>query len=695
MSPESSGGEDRTLLENRIAKLEWRHDSTPDKRLMVKSAIITEEISELTEISVEFFCRNKSIGLEEMVGEAFTLWLKTSEEETIGSEEEVTFTDEDRKFIGKATLAEFLGLSEGYAHFRIIIRPWFWFLTRTNDCRIYQEMKTQQIVEDIFSENGFSDYEFKLSESYEERVYCVQFRESDYAFISRLLEEEGICFFFDYSGTVEKLILTDNEGGFSAIKGESELAFSYREEDYRRRDDHIFEWTSGERVTRGVMSLDDYDFENSTADLFVTQSIEKGEHGHKSYEIYDTPGRYRQDSLGETRARVRMEAEAIRHRVSQGAGNARTVAAGYTFSLKEHEREQNNIEYLITKAVHKLQVETDYEDADTNTDDSRIGTRHEFDEDNKDTYRCEFGVVPKAEPYRPPLKTPWPEIPGLQTAEVVGPDGEEIYTDEYGRIKVQFHWDRLGEKDDASSCWVRTVMPWTGKNWGSIFIPRIGMEVVIQFEDGDPDRPICTGMLYNNTNMPPYDLPDNKTQSGIKTDSSKGSDGFNELMFEDLKGEELVRFQAEKDYEGIIKNNSTVTIGVEKEDAGDLTETIQNNVTRNIVKGDHTFTIETGSEVKSIKTDKTETIETGDHATTVRMGDLTVDVSLGKIHMTAMQEILLTVGASSIKIDQMGVTIKGMMITSQATIMSETKAPITQVKGDAVLIAKGGITLIN
>ena len=240
---------DLTLLKNRIAKLSWRHDETPDKKLMGKSAIITEDMSELTEVSDEFFCRNKSIGLEEMVGETFALWMKTRVEENLEEDEEITFDDDDRKFTGTATEAEFLGLSEGYAHFRVIIRPWFWFLTRTNDCRIYQEMTVKQIVEDIFSENGFSEYEFKLSETYEERTYCVQFRESDYVFISRLLEEEGICFYFDYLGDVEKLVLTDNEGGFSEIALESELAFSYREEAYRRRDDHIFEWTSWERVT--------------------------------------------------------------------------------------------------------------------------------------------------------------------------------------------------------------------------------------------------------------------------------------------------------------------------------------------------------------------------------------------------------------------------------------------------------------
>lgn len=263
---------------------------------------------------------------------------------------------------------------------------------------------------------------------------------------------------------------------------------------------------------------------------------------------------------------------------------------------------------------------------------------------------------------------------------MTGPSGEEIYTDQYGRIKVQFPWDRDGQNDEHTTCWVRVVTPWSGKAWGMIAVPRIGQEVVIQFEDGDPDRPICTGMLYNADTMPPYALPDNMTQSGVKTNSSKGGGGFNELMFEDKKDKELVRLQSEKDYVEIIKNNATITIGLEKKDPGDLTMTVQNSRTETIKKGDLTLTVETGNEKRDIKTDRTEKIganakqEVGGNKETKVTGNQKTDVTGNKtedvtgsftskvmqsISIESMVEIELKVGASSIKLDHSGITIKG------------------------------------
>jgi type VI secretion system secreted protein VgrG len=312
---------------------------------------------------------------------------------------------------------------------------------------------------------------------------------------------------------------------------------------------------------------------------------------------------------------------------------------------------------------------------------------------------------------------------------VVGPAGEEIHTDKYGRVRVQFHWDREGKKDDKSSVWVRTMMPWTGKNWGMIAIPRIGQEVVVQFEEGNPDRPMVVGMLYNADTMPPYALPDNMTQSGIKTNSTKGGGGFNELMMEDKKGSELVRFQAEKDYTQIVKNNARITVGVEKKDAGNMDLTVHANLTETVKTGHHSFTVASGQQTIKIKKDKTETIEggstltvtddvkstvkmgnvsetvemgnvtqdikMGNQTTTVDLGNVKVDVKLGKIEMEAMQSIKLTVGGNSVEITQAGVTVKGIMVKIEATAMLEAKAPMTQIKGDALLTLKGGITLIN
>jgi type VI secretion system secreted protein VgrG len=331
----------------------------------------------------------------------------------------------------------------------------------------------------------------------------------------------------------------------------------------------------------------------------------------------------------------------------------------------------------------------------------------------------EFEAQPGKTEFKSLRTIPWPEISGLHTAIVTGKAGEEIWTDKYGRIKVQFHWDREGKKDEKTTCWVRVVTPWSGKNWGMVSIPRIGQEVVIQFEEGDPDRPICTGMLYNADTMPPYALPANQTQTGIKTRSSKqgSAETFNELMFEDKKDAELVRFQAQKDHEKLVKNMSTITIGYDKLDKGGnggdgcLSQVVKKNVDETIKEGDHTFTIEKGNQTVSIKTDQTETIEgkstrtvTGNHAetikegdksTTVKMGDIQVDAKMGKITMTAMKSIELKVGGSSIKLDPTSITIKSTMIKVQANAKLDAKSPMTTVNGDAMLTLKGGLTMIN
>ena len=536
------------------------------------------------------------------------------------------------------------------------------------------------------------------------------------------------------------MVLADSVSAHSPNPDGPDIEFHYREANYRRRNDHIFDWNESARVTTGKVTLNDYDFEKPTADQKTVKAIAKGKHSYKNYEHYRYPGHIRNPEVKDRLARVRMEALAVQHEFSRGVGNVRTLGVGQTFKLKEHPRSRNNKEYLIAKAVHNLQIETDYEDEETKL--PLIDNRIPVDDDNPDTYRCVFDVIPKSVPFRAPHKTPWPEIVGLQTALVTGPAGEEIHTDKYGRIKVQFYWDRIGQKDDKTTCWVRCVMPWTGKNWGMVFIPRIGQEVAIQFEEGDPDRPICTGMLYNANTMPPYGLPGNMTQTGIKTRSSKqgGADNFNELVFEDKKGEEFVRFQSEKDYTQIIKNDATITIGLETKDKGDLTQTIQNHKTETLKKGNHTTTVEAGNMVTDIqqgnktttvsKGDQTvevsqgnrtmtvngdvtntvkqgnytQTIKQGNYSRTVKMGNYKQDVkmgnhatkvNLGSITQEAMQKIEMKVGSSSIKIDQTGVTIKGLMIKIEGTAGMFLKAPMIKEEASAVLILKGGVTMIN
>lgn len=689
----------------------WMSGTYDVPNLLLKRAIVREGFSKLTETTVEFQSKNKAVQLEKIVGKIIRLHVQTSK----GAE---------RVFPGICISVENLGFHDGYGTYVAEVRPWFWMLTRTQDCRIFQETSALDIIKQLFSEYGFSDFEDKVTDKPAVRNYCVQYRETDYAFICRLMEEEGIYFYFktdlDDSGP-EKLVLCDGVSGHTPVPEGSILPYHERDKNDRRREDHVAEWTADEAVTRGKVTLNDYDFTVPlTTDHKAAETIEKGSHTHKSYEVYDYPGHYRKENaIGKKLAKVRQEAEAIRHKLWRGASSVRTLGTGRSFKMKDHPNSAYNAEYLVTDSIHYLQVNTDFKDTEARRD---LTPRNlEFPEEVAgDAYANMFGAIPKNDQYRAPLVTPWPQIPGLQTATVVGKQGEEIWTDKFGRIKVQFHWDREGKSDENSSCWVRAVMPWTGKKYGFIAIPRMGQEVVIQFEEGDPDRPICTGMLYNSDNMPPYALPENQTQLGLRSDSTKDvndSKAYNELMFEDKAGEELMRIQAQKDHQALIKNKSVVTIGQgemqdeDHDDEGSLSQTVRNNVSQTIQEGshyetikegDHFFKIETGSQEIEIKTDKTQTIEgkhtktiTGNDATTVKSGNMTVKVSSGKISMEAAMEISLKVGASTITIKPAEISIKSPVIKIAADGMAEMKSPMTTVKGDGMLTLKGGITMIN
>lgn len=698
--------------------LVWMSGSYKARELLLKRAIVREGLSKLTETTVEFQSKNKSEKLDQIVGHTMNLHVQTED-------------GTDQKFSGLCISVENLGMRDGYGHYVAEVRPWFWLLTRTQDCRVFQNISALDIIKQLFGEYGLNDFRDRTSGSYEEREYCLQYRESDFDFLCRLMEEEGIYYYFDSTSdknAPEKLLLCDGISGHSPINGSSTVEFHARDDADRRRKDHVAEWGKEEVLTKGKVTLNDFDFLSPTADLKVNNKIEKGTHPHKDYEVYDYPGHYRKNSgLGNTQARVRMEAEAIRHKRWRGATSVRTMGTGYTFKLKNHPEREANAEYLVVDTVHYLQVASDFSERESRRRKGPDGKemRHDlkaknmdFPEEMKgDAYASTFGAIPKQDQFRAPLNTAWPEIAGLHTATVVGQSGEEIWTDEHGRIKVQFHWDREGEDDEKSSCFVRVVTPWSGKGWGMVAVPRMGQEVVIQFEEGDPDRPICTGMLYNKDTMPPYPLPDNQTQMGFKTNSSKGGGGYNEWMFEDKKDAELMRVQAQKDHQMLVKNKSVETIGLDEIDAGAhdedgcVSRVVKQHVTETLLDGDHYFTIETGSQEIEIKKDKTQTIEgkhtktiTDDDATTVEKGhmttkvskgNMTVDVSLGKIEMTAKVEILLTVGGSSIKIDNSGVTIKGPMIKIEGSGMVEAKSPMTTVKGDGMLTLKGGLTLIN
>ena len=686
----------------------WMEGNYSSKLVYLKNAKIIEGLSELTDTKFEFLSSDDALDLQDILGSTITLG-------------QLDAREKKRYFTGICVSVEYLGLHQGLSHFAAELRPWLWFLTRTTESRIFQEKTVLEIIQEVLNgpNYGFwSDVDKKTTARYRQRPYCVQYNETDFDFICRLMEEEGIYYYFVQDGTKLKMVLADSISAHKHTPDGPDFDFHFAEKEYRRSEEHIFSWTEFTEITTGKITLADYDFERPSAEKKFVTKIPKG--NYKTFENYRYPAHGRVEGNGENFAKIRAQAEALRHKKSQGIANIRTLGVGQLFKLKGHPRKNNNIEYLVTKAVHLLQIEIDYQETDPNT--SLSGNIIKDDEYQTDSYRIIFDVIPKKEDFRAPLTTPWPSISGIQTAVVTGPSGEEIHTDKYGRIKVQFHWDRLGKNDSKTTCWVRCVMPWTGKNWGMMSVPRIGQEVAVQFEDGDPDRPICTGMLYHKETMPPYDLPVNKTQTGIKTRSSQKGEAntFNELLFEDKKGEEFVRLQSEKDYTQVIKNNATVVIGTDKKDPGNLTQTIQNTKTETIKKGDHLFKVEEGNQEIFVKSDHTETIEgkatqtiaksytqtvktgdvlrkvsSGSETVTISTGDFDLKTQAGSTSITAGKEIKLSVGANSIKIDNSGVTINSTMITLQGKATVEVKSPMTTVSGDGMLTLKGGMTMIN
>ena len=687
--------DDLGILTNRMLRMKSPLDTT---KAFIRAARVEEGFSRITETTVDFFSKDRALDLGKIVGQQVTVEIAKDDK-----------YDQVRKFIGTCVEAHYIGYEHGYAYYSAQLRSWNWFLTKSFDNRIFQNQTVDQIIDAVLKKLGFSDYDIKKNQAFEKREYTVQYNESNWDFLCRLMEEEGLYYYSTVKGDKDYLMIVDNIGPHEVVPGYATIEYKEREGKASMKDQQVFEWRSSEFVTSGKVTLDDWNFEKPGTPQKVVKPMSKGDHSHNKYEIYRYPGHYRETKLGDYFVKVEMEANAVQFQTRSGIGNVRVMGVGQTFSLTEHKRSSENADYLMTSAIHMMQIELEDDKTQGIADVKSMPGSIEIAAENNDLYRCTFKVIPKDTQFRAPRVTPWPRIPGILVATVTGPKGEEIWTDEYGRIKVQFPWDRDGKKDKNTTCWVRVVTPWSGNKWGMIHIPRIDQEVVIQFEDGDPDRPICTGMLYNAATMPPYALPDNKTQSGIKTNASKKGGGFNELLFEDMKGKEFVHLQSEKDYQEIIKNNAVITIGMEKKDPGDLTQTIYANKTETIKTGDMTFKIEKGSEHRDIKTDKNEKIGgnsdlkvtgnvkeavTGnqDLKVTGNLSEKTTgtfkSTTTGAVTIESMQKIELKVGGNSITIDQAGITIKGLMIETNASTTAEHKA-------GAMMTIKAPMTMIN
>ncbi len=506
-------------------------------------------------------------------------------ESLLGTDMTVTMTLADgseRYFHGLVSEFVYLGTEGEYAQYRAVLRPWLWFLQQTHDCRIFQEMNAIDIVKEVFGKYGIADFEDRLGSTFETRDYCVQYRESDFDFVNRLLESEGATYFFEHKDGRHGLILTD--GDHRPVPGFEELPYFPETTQGRRERDHIFEWHAHAIVRSGAYVHTAYDFTKPKADLQAKLN-QPMSHELAEGEIYDYPGPHLAVGHGDTIAKLRLEEQLAGHARMRGRASVEGLFAGCLFTLTDYPRDDQNREHLITAITHEI-WEDEY--------------RSNAAPDQEEVYLCSFEAIPSSQPFRPPRITHRPRVAGPQTAVVTGPGGEEIHTDKYGRVKVQFHWDRLNPSDQTSSCWVRVSQIWAGSGYGWISIPRIGQEVVVDFLEGDPDRPIITGRVYNANQMPPYGLPANATQSGIKSNSSKGGGGSNELRFEDKKGSEQVYIHAQKNQDEVVENDKTQIVH------HDETLTVDHNRTR-LVGVDESVTIGSNQTI-AVGTNQTETV---------------------------------------------------------------------------------------
>ena len=553
----------------------------PEADLLLESLSCEEGLSVLGSIRARLLSPRSDIKADELLGKPATFELELR-------------SDAKRFLHGYITEWTQSGGTSRYHGYQFVVRPWLWFLTRTSDCRIFQHKTVPAIVKAVFEDHGIASFDFKLFREYREWDYCVQYRESDFNFVCRLLEHEGIYYRFDHSDGQHKMILLDSASAHDPQPhGAKQLPLYANATGLPPDIDYVSRWSTSRAVRSGKFAIKDYDFEAPSKPL-LTEGKRPHPYDQSDHEAYDYPGGYTKAADGTQYLDNRMDEVYSDYEVFSGATNAQSLTTGFTFKLIRHPRADQNAEYLVT-STH-LQAQNGSLDADS-ASAAQAGLH------------CDFAALLASQQFRPARSTPKALMKGPQTALVVGSAGNEIETDKYGRVKVQFHWDRYGKKDENSSCWVRVAQAWAGKNYGSIFTPRIGQEVIVDFLEGDPDQPIITGRVYNAEQMPPWDLPANATQSGVLTRSSKGGAyaNANAIRFEDKKGSEQLWIHAEKNQDIEVENDETHWVGHDRKKTIDHDETTH-------VKHDRTETVD-NNETITIGVNRTEKVGANEHIT--------------------------------------------------------------------------------
>lgn len=586
-----------------------------EDELLLTSFQGVESISKLFDFQVEVLSKNLAVNPKDIVGKEVTI--------TIQNDQKRTFNG----YVSRFSFGEIQ--SNNLRQYKMTMVPWLWFLSKTQNNRIFQNENTKAIVLKVFNSLGFKDFDFK-AQGGSNREYCVQYAESDLNFVSRLLEEEGIAYYFKQDKKKHTLVLVDQKNAYEEC-AETDLTYSKG----TQPNAQINRWEHQYEYRKGEWTLSDYNFKEPGKNLIVKTKSKSKFAKNGNYEHYEYPGLY-DTTAGKALGAVRMDSEEVQINTIEASSDCSSFYAGGKFKLKHHDANSEKGGYIITGIHHKAH-------------DSSYFTGSE----GQSEYGNDFVCIPEDVHFRPMQMHLKPVMKGPQSAIVTGQSGEEIHIDEFGRIKAQFIWDREGKNNENSSCYLRVVQSWSGNQWGSSFIPRIGQEVIVNFLDGDPDRPLVTGTVYNGDNKPPYG---SKTQSGIKTQSTKNAtkDEYNELRFEDLKGSEEIYIQAQKDFRRLVKNDEEAEVQANQK------QLIKKNRNITVAEGNETIVISKGNRTLSVK------------------NKIKTDAS--DILIEAKKSIELKVGGSSIKISPAGIVIKSTKV---------------DVKGAAMVVVKGGITKIN
>lgn len=638
--------------------------------LVLRQAKFIEELGKSFSIEVELFSSDEAINFEELLGKTMTISMET-----------------------QAKSRYFNGIVTGFcqrenvkrnAVYVATLRPWLWLLSLSQQCRIFQQKSYPEIIKAVFIESGFTDFEDKLTSKYPKQEYFVQFNESDLDFVTRIMQQEGIFFTFEHSKNKHTLLLHDDNARLLDI---GKAPYIEHENNSKHTGlEGITFWETRQQVKSGGFTLSSFDFKLPTKNLRVTSKDPKVKSA-SALQKYAFEGHYNQRQDGENYSKLLMEQENVSYSQTHFSGNQRALSCGIKFQLNGHVRDDQNVQYVITRYECLIRSNELIKDKDL---------------DNHTMYEFSATAIPATMRFRPAKSIPEPTMRGPQTATVVGKNKEEIWTDKYGRIKVKFHWDERSKGDESSSCWIRVSQSMSGKNWGSIYIPRVGQEVLVDFMQGDPNQPIVIGCVYNGSNLPPYTLPNHATLSGFRSRSTENAGTFNEIRFEDKKGEEQLFIHAAKNQDISVTKDCFETVGADRHLTikQDQHTKVKNSRFESIgadkvqkVGKDLNLSID-GKEAKEVG--QSISLNVRGNGSEDYEGGLSINVDKdtyiksNNICLEASNNLTLQVGSSFIAIERGGITI-----STPGKVVVEAKASINLDAGASVDVSASGAASIK